>query len=81
MHVHIAKAQAHQSMALDEMKDFLVLCLCSCGKRLEQRKYLFPVLEAATGQFANNEGVAGNLSVFQETFKSGIAESKMRNPD
>ena len=49
MHVHIAKAQAHQSMALDEMKDFLVLCLCSCGKRLEQRKDLFPVLEAAAG--------------------------------
>ncbi len=49
MHIHIAKALAHQSMTLDEMKDFLVLCLRGCGKHPEQRKNLFPVLETAAG--------------------------------
>jgi len=49
VHIHITKAQTHQSMPFDEMKDFLMFCLCNCGKRLEQRKNLFPVLEAAAG--------------------------------
>lgn len=79
MHIHIAKA--HQSMHLNETKNFLVFGLCGCGKRLEQRKNLFPVLEEAAGQLTHDKWVAGNLSVRQETFESGIAGSKMRNPD
>lgn len=81
MHIHIAKAQTHQLMHLDEMKDFLVFCLCGCGKRLEQRKNLFPVLEEAAGQLAHDKWVAGNLPVCQEIFESGIAGSKMCDPD
>ena len=81
MHIHIAKAQSHQSMHLDEMKDFLVLCLCGCGKHLEQRKNFFPVLEVAAGQLARDKGMAGNPSVCQEIFEPGIAGSKMCDPD
>lgn len=81
MHIHIAKAMAHQSMPLDEMKDFIVLCLRGCGKRLEQRKNFFPVLEEAAGQLTHDKWMAGDLSVYQEIFESGIAGSKMCYPD
>lgn len=81
MHIHIAKARSHQSMPLDERGDFLVFCLCGCGKSLEQRKNLFPVFESAAGQLIHDKWVAGDLSVYQEIFESGIAGLKMCDPD
>ena len=80
MDVIITEAFSHQKVHLDELESLFVPCQDCRGKKLQEREDFAPVLDAATGELANNIWVAHHFSIIQQMLEAGIALPKVANP-
>ena len=61
MDVHQAKPASGKMALFYEIKYFIVRHALDGRERVQKREKFFPALQIATGQFANDHRMAGNL--------------------
>ena len=73
MYVDETKADAHQTVAIDEAKHLIVLCHPCHRQGPEEGEHLTPVLDIPAGEFPNDKGMADDLSFLQQFSQVGVA--------
>jgi hypothetical protein len=63
MNINETDANSHQIMPINEVKQLIKHERWGCGQGLEQGQNFFSVLNVATCQFTNDEGVAYHMSL------------------
>ena len=80
MDVHQAQPPSGQAVLFYEIEYFIVRHALDGRELVEEREKYFPALQIATGKFANDHRMAGNL-VLQQPFAQGvIAIAQMVDP-
>ena len=80
MDVNVTEAFSHEMVLFYELEDFFVLCQDCRGKKLQEREDFAPVLQVATGEFANNAWVTHHFSTIEQLFEVRVALPKMTYP-
>lgn len=66
MDVHQAKTASGKAVLFYEKEHFVIRYALVGWERVEEREKFFPVLQITTGQFANDQRMAGNLVLQQQ---------------
>ena len=80
MHIYVSQTLAHKVILVDKVQHFFMFRKVRRRERGKKRQYLRPVLEVSAGEFADDEGMADNLSIIQQCFKSDLSVSKVLYP-
>lgn len=73
MDVDETEANAHQTVTIDEADYLVVFRHPRHRQGSEEGEHLRSVLDVPAGDFANDEGVTGDLSLLQQCFEIGVA--------
>jgi len=80
MDVNVTDPFSHEMVLFYEMEDLFMFCEGCRGKKLQEREDFAPVLQVATGEFADNIWVTHYFSAVQQPFEVRVALPKMTYP-